>query len=259
MPTGDGAVWDESTPNDGTFVNQGDDHIRDVRKGVRARLALEHVWPTTQTGTADAGYHTYITFSPQTGVPTMPVVASTTQSGMFFMTAGHLMFQNSAGSVATLISSGKGLNVQNAVYSSTGTQGDMLIGSTGGVLKVLAASTDGMVLVTHTNTGDPTWLPVSSVAGVTILDYAGATATGTPQGLNTLKIAFGAITVAGNSTTTVSGLPFTSTGTYKVAIGNYSLFPAIVTRVSGAAFSLTNTHNDAVGGNGNGEWIALGY
>ena len=65
-----------------------------------------------------------------------------------------------------------------------------------------------------------------------------------------LKVVFGAITVAGDTTTSLSNLPFTSSSTWvitcsikgtDVTLGN----PSHCTTTSGSAGSVTNSHNDS--------------
>lgn len=85
----DGSVWNESEPTNGTLANEIDDVARDMKIGVRGRMALEHVWPTSQTGTADGGYHTAISLQTQTSAPTVPVAGTSTQAGIMFASSGY--------------------------------------------------------------------------------------------------------------------------------------------------------------------------
>lgn len=71
MALGDGITWDETLPDDNVAISQGDDHILDLRKGVRSRMALEHEWPASQSATAPAGKHKFLTFQLQTAAPTL--------------------------------------------------------------------------------------------------------------------------------------------------------------------------------------------
>lgn len=68
MALGDGDAWDETTPNNGTFVSDGDDHIRDVRKGLRIRLEYEH---STMGGSSAGGKHKFVTLQTQASKPTI--------------------------------------------------------------------------------------------------------------------------------------------------------------------------------------------
>lgn len=151
MAIGDGQNWDESNPQQSTLANTIDSYERDIRIGVRGRMANEHVWPSSQTGTSQAGQHTYISLQAQTGTPIMPLVASVTQAGMIFMTTGALVFQNSGAQLTTIVNSGKtSVNILGAQYSSTGTLGEMLIGTTGGTLTILPPGSSGSILIATT-------------------------------------------------------------------------------------------------------------
>ena len=163
MSVGDGVSWDESKPDDSTVANQIDDYNRDLRLGVRSRLAREHVWPAAgQTGTSDAGHHNFITLQAQAAAPTLAV----TSAGALYVAASSagypLMFENSAGVAVVIV--GSGASAVSAL--SGGTQGSIPICSSASptTLTVLAGSADGLPLVTHSATGAPTWTPLTSVA-----------------------------------------------------------------------------------------------
>lgn len=49
MALGDGTAWDETSPASSDLISQGDDEIRDLRKGTRIRLAKEHDTPATSS------------------------------------------------------------------------------------------------------------------------------------------------------------------------------------------------------------------
>ena len=94
MAIGDGTSWDESVPTDGTTAIQIDDYMREIIKGVRSRLALEHEFPTSQAATAEAGRHKVISLQRQTAAPTS--VLSGTQYGVVYLktvgTTGDALF-----------------------------------------------------------------------------------------------------------------------------------------------------------------------
>ena len=91
-----------------------------------------------------------------------------------------------------------------------------------------------------------------------VFNYAGNTSSPSFVTGN-LKIAYGQSNgLSGNSSETITGLPFTSGSTYSVSTGQYSSFNCAVSSKSGSQFTITNTHNDASGGNGNCDWIAIG-
>lgn len=156
MALGDGSAWDETVPSNSTVANQIDDYNRDLRVGVRSRMALEHVWPSSQTGTDEGGHHTFVTFQPQGAAPTM---AGTTGGGIYVTNAAQpaLMFVGSDGTTTTVVSTANNVGVV-----SGGTQGSIVICDSADTYgaKVLAASAPGMVLHTNTGTGDPTWSKV---------------------------------------------------------------------------------------------------
>lgn len=94
MALGDGATWDESTPTDATVAINIDDYNRDLRIGVRGRLALEHEMPSSQAATAEGGRHKLVSLQRYTGAPTS--VLSGTQFGVLYLktvgTTGDALF-----------------------------------------------------------------------------------------------------------------------------------------------------------------------
>jgi len=179
-----GVVWNESIPTNSDLAAEIDDYMRDIKLAVRSRMALEHGWPSAQTGTNNAGFHTFITLSAQTGTPVLTYGGVTTQFGAIWASSGtkSIMVTDSAGNNHVLLASGKGIGIVGAFYSSTGTQGDMLIGTSGGTIKVLAASAPGYVLVSNTSTADPTYVdpatfgyPISNTSNLRIQYGSGGT------------------------------------------------------------------------------------
>ncbi len=102
MSIGDGAVWNESVPDNDTIANQIDDYDRDLRVGVRSRLAREHVFPASQTATSEGGHHSFITLQAQTAAPAM---AGTTGGALYVTTATSpaLIFTRSNGTDVTVV------------------------------------------------------------------------------------------------------------------------------------------------------------
>ena len=86
MALGDGTTWDETTPTDATLAIQIDDYNRDLRKGIRSRLALEHEFPTSQAATAEAGRHKYLTFQRYTADPM--TITGTQIGGLYVKSVG---------------------------------------------------------------------------------------------------------------------------------------------------------------------------
>ncbi len=120
MALGDGITWDESTPTDATTANQIDDYNRDLRKGVRNRMALEHEWPSSQSATSEAGQHKFISLQSQASVP----VIGGTQLGSIYMSSGStLMFSvgTAAGTsiVPSVASTGSVIAVSYVVATSS--------------------------------------------------------------------------------------------------------------------------------------------
>lgn len=98
MALGDGTSWDETTPTDATLAIQIDDYNRDLRKGVRSRMAIEHEFPDSQAATAEGGRHKYISLQRYTGAPT---AVTGTQVGIVYVktlgtTGDGLVYINAA-------------------------------------------------------------------------------------------------------------------------------------------------------------------
>jgi len=101
----DGSTHDELNPQNSTPLNEGDDAIKDLKIGVRSRLAWEHIYPSAQTATSEGGLHKYVTFKSQSAAPAL-VVGTNTQIGALYMSANALIFLNSASTSMTLVASG---------------------------------------------------------------------------------------------------------------------------------------------------------
>lgn len=146
----DGAVWSEAIPDDNSVANEIDDFMRDMKSGVSGRMAIEHIWPTAQTGTGQAGMHRFVTLQALTGAPTL--AAASGQVGCVFVTSSGLAFcfENSAGTVTKI-----------PTMSGAGTFGGLVVCSSASAdaITVLAASADGYMLQTHSTTAAPTWVP----------------------------------------------------------------------------------------------------
>ena len=106
MALGDGTSWDETTPTDATVAIQIDDYNRDLRLGIRSRLALEHEFPTSQAATAEAGRHKLVSLQRYTAAPT--TVLSGTQIGVLYCstvgTTGDGLFYLNASTQAVNLS-----------------------------------------------------------------------------------------------------------------------------------------------------------
>ena len=119
MALGDGDTWDETTPTDATVAVNIDDYNRDLRKGVRGRMALEHEWPDSQSATSEAGRHKYISFQTQAALPDA-AIAGTQIAGLYVKTQG-LFFVNTASDEVQIVSGtavGDGKILANATDAS---------------------------------------------------------------------------------------------------------------------------------------------
>lgn len=107
MTVGDGANWDETNPTNSTLATSIDDYDRDLRVGVRSRMALEHEWPASQSSTAQGGSHKFVTLQNQSAKPT---VSGTQLAALYTKTVGsglqELYWENEAGTEVQLTSRG---------------------------------------------------------------------------------------------------------------------------------------------------------
>lgn len=158
----DGSTWNEAIPDNDSVANTVDDHLQDVKKGVRSRMAIEHVWPAAQTGTAQAGQHTFLTLQYQAAKPTI----STAQPGAVYIksSADALFFERSDGTeiqvtTGTRVNTGAEVHPNITVVRSTGsasintdTWGQILTLS--GAITVAIASTPVELVFTGTIRAD---------------------------------------------------------------------------------------------------------
>lgn len=122
MALGDGDAWDETNPANATNLSDGDDHIRDVRKGVRIRLEYEH---STLAGSSAGGKHKFITLQTQGSKPTVDATQVAALYTKLVTGVNELFFEDEAGneiqitSGAGLTSSGGGVQgtVKNLVVA----------------------------------------------------------------------------------------------------------------------------------------------
>lgn len=97
MALGDGTTWDETAPTNATSATQIDDYNRDMRAGIRGRMAHEHEFPDSQSATSEGGKHKYMTLQMQSTHPTL----AGTQVGAVYQktvatTGDYLFFVNAA-------------------------------------------------------------------------------------------------------------------------------------------------------------------
>jgi hypothetical protein len=133
MAVGDGVTWNEALPDNSTLAHQIDDYNRDLRLGVRNRMAREHIWPSSQTGTNEGGHHQFITFQQQTSAPALSTATGLTQVGALFVGSSGdgypLCFENSAGTTFPIITavSSIGTFTYGMAVVSSGTLGSIPI------------------------------------------------------------------------------------------------------------------------------------
>ena len=102
MALGDGTTWDETEPTDNTVAVNIDDYNRDLRAGIRSRMALEHEFPESQSATSEGGRHKYISFQDQASLPTAAI--SGTQVGGLYVKTQGLFFVNTASNEIQIVS-----------------------------------------------------------------------------------------------------------------------------------------------------------
>lgn len=174
MALGDGDTWDETTPTDSTVAVQIDDYNRDLRKGVRSRMALEHEWPASQSATSEGGEHKFITLQEQ---GTKPTLSGTQKGAVYSNTNQELVYENSAGTEiivvtgtsvaagATAPTANLALKLDSSVRFPAGTGQLMALNMTvgsgsinhGGTVSLISgfASAQSTVFVSINNIGTP--------------------------------------------------------------------------------------------------------
>lgn len=154
--------WNESIPVAGDLVAEGPDNFRATLIRVRARMAHEHAWPSSQTASGQAGYHTFITLSGQTSAPTLTYGTFTTQLAAIYVSSGSksVLVSDSAGNSYVLVKSGVGVVLVNG----TANVGDIPYITTGGGVVMLAAASSGYTLVSGGTTQPPAWQASTAAA-----------------------------------------------------------------------------------------------
>ena len=77
-------TWDEAAPVGTDYIRSGDDEIRDFKYAIRERLAVDHKFLATESGT-DVGYHKWMTLIEVadigTGASGVPILGAQTVNG----------------------------------------------------------------------------------------------------------------------------------------------------------------------------------
>jgi hypothetical protein len=119
MALGDGDTWDETVPSNATNLSDGDDYIRDVRKGIRIRMEYEH---STFGASSAGGKHKFVTLQTQA---TKPTVDATQTAAVYAKDVGsgviELFYEDEAGNEIQ-ITSGSGLSGIIAAASQAETE-----------------------------------------------------------------------------------------------------------------------------------------
>lgn len=154
--------WNESIPVAGDLVSEGPDNFRAALTRIRARMAQEHAWPSSQTSSNQAGYHTFITLSGQTASPSLTYATFTTQLAALWASSGSksVILTDSAGTNYILMQSGAGVVLVNG----TGSIGALPVVTSGGGTISVTASKAGYVLMSNGATTVPTYNPVGAIA-----------------------------------------------------------------------------------------------
>jgi hypothetical protein len=219
MALGDGTSWDESVPTDATVAIQIDDYNRDLRKGVRNRMALEHEFPASQAATAEGGRHKFVSMQRLTAAPTS--VLSGTQVGVVYAstvgTTGDSLFYLNAATQSVNLSkkmyfwyidgtSEPGSNVSSTLYILSDGKifaGRMYAGTapTGSEIQVdilyngssiwTATSSQLILAAGSTSTSVASFVTTNITAGGTFILDVDKTGTTTPGGNITVMLEVG--------------------------------------------------------------------
>lgn len=235
MALGDGTTWDESLPVDGTNAVLIDDYNRDLRKGIRNRMALEHEFPSSQSATSEGGKHKYVTLQEQASKPTL----SGTQKGALYSKADHkLYFENSAGTEIVIVAG-------TAVGDSK-----ILVNATDAAANFLSEKIDSNHLtISGTN------LQVATNV-LDYRDYGTSHSTPSTTGIRNLIMCVGIATMA-TGTAVITNLPFANAnyglGITRFTSGDVSQSVQVSSK-SSASFKIRDSQNST----NQVQWIAVG-
>ena len=212
MALGDGTSWDETTPTDATIAIQIDDYNRDLRIGVRGRMALEHEFPASQAATSEAGRHKYTSYQVYS---TSPLLPTGTQIGCVFVktvatTGQALIYMNNATQEINLSRKLYFWYLDGAIEATVKASATLYIVSDGKILAArgyaTTAPSGSEVQVDILYNGSSIWTNTSSqiilAAGSTSTAVTGFVTTNiTAGGLFTIDIDKTGSTIAGGNVT----------------------------------------------------------
>jgi len=168
MALGDGTTWDETEPTNATVAINIDDYNRDLRLGLRSRMAHEHEFPASQAATSEAGKHKFITLQMQS---TAPAIAGT-QVGAFYQktvgtTGDFAFFLNAATQEVNLSRKNYFWYLEGAIESGANASATLAIVSNGKIygaqahVKTVAAGGPGIQVDVLYN-GSSIWTATAS-------------------------------------------------------------------------------------------------
>lgn len=219
MALGDGTGWDETTPSNATNVSDGDDHIRDLRKGFRIRMEKEHA----TLGTASAGgEHTFVTLQAQATKPTLSGSQIAAVYSKDVAGVKELFFEDSAGTETQITTAGA-LNAP-APPASVPTGAVMMWGA------ALASPPTGYLTCDGSAVSRTTYSALFAVVGTTWGAGDGSTTFNLPNFSNVFPYGANEGSSAGNA-----------------SVGSRKSAPAATLTISGNDSAVKSTHSGGFG------------
>jgi len=112
-------TWDESKPAGSRALSLGDDDLREFKRAIRERLAVDHKMVADESGVTTVGYHLQSTFIDKAGNPIVVsgagILFSKTVSGVV-----ELCYMDSAGVVSQITTAGVLNSPADSVQAKTG-------------------------------------------------------------------------------------------------------------------------------------------